>query len=586
MASSNLKLVIQKGPRQGETLEFKPRSSVRIGRVVKGNNITIKDQGISSKHLKIEFNSDSGNWEITDLESSNGTILNSTQLNPFSPTEINHADEIKLGELTSIRVEIVEISEDIGNRRNPRKQAASKSSTVLRGRVEDGLNLGENVEIREEIDNRRNPRRRAAVKIGSNLGSEVEEGSNLGESVKIREEVNSRRNPRRQAASRKGHEVEVKVEVLDEDCEAESYMTNRDLEEQNMEKGVDGNRRGCRRGRPKKVSCLVDENADDMNLGVSKNVEISTTKPEGGVSTRSTRRTKKAEDVMEKVAESKVLGMDHCKEVENISLVENKKTRGGRGRKKKVDAECLDNVQDPVVLENMIPEVSEKEVPGKVVVLREEPCEEPVGDALEQNILDDQKNEKFMEVEGCKQREDALSVRDMDEIEQPDECVALPVSEQYCADFVEQPNQQDDCVALPVSDQHRADLTDELNQQDDSVVDPSLVEGGLCDGVESNALSDEEKREVSEYEEVDEEMEANCSSRSKELNNTDVPDLEKMTLGDWFDFLEVYLPKQIYTARDQIIEDMRKRARQFDDFMLQHQKDKSKLPLPTEKAKS
>ena len=145
---------------------------------------------------------------------------------------------------------------------------------------------------------------------------------------------------------------------------------------------------------------------------------------------------------------------------------------------------------------------------------------EPVGDTLEQIILD-QKNEKFMEVKGCKQGEDALSVRDMDEIEKPNDRVALPVSEQQSADLLDQPNQQDDCVALLVSDHHRADLTDELNQQDDSVVGPSLVEGGLCDGVESNALSDEGKREESEYEEVDEEMEANCSSRGN-LENVQV----------------------------------------------------------------
>lgn len=58
MASSTLRLVIEKGPRKGDSLEFTPRSTVRIGRLMKGNNLQIKDSGISSKHLVIEFSSD------------------------------------------------------------------------------------------------------------------------------------------------------------------------------------------------------------------------------------------------------------------------------------------------------------------------------------------------------------------------------------------------------------------------------------------------------------------------------------------------------------------------------------------------
>ncbi|KAK9675828.1 hypothetical protein RND81_11G034300 [Saponaria officinalis] len=45
-------------------------------------------------------------------------------------------------------------------------------------------------------------------------------------------------------------------------------------------------------------------------------------------------------------------------------------------------------------------------------------------------------------------------------------------------------------------------------------------------------------------------------------------DLEKMTVGEWFEYLEAYLPKQIYNVTYEIIDDMRKRAKQFDDFML------------------
>ncbi|KFK37703.1 hypothetical protein AALP_AA3G017900 [Arabis alpina] len=97
-----LKLEFVKGPRDGESMEYKPGSTIRIGRIVRGNEIGIKDKGISTKHLRIV--SDSENWVIQDLGSSNGTILNSDTLDPDTPVNLSHGDVIKLGEITSIVV--------------------------------------------------------------------------------------------------------------------------------------------------------------------------------------------------------------------------------------------------------------------------------------------------------------------------------------------------------------------------------------------------------------------------------------------------------------------------------------------------
>ncbi|KAL6335507.1 hypothetical protein AAG906_029750 [Vitis piasezkii] len=93
-----LKLIIEKGPRGGETLEYQPGSAIRIGRVV--NNLPIKDSGISSKHLSFQF--ESGKWVVRDLDSSNGTLLNNAQLPLDSPTHLHDLDSIKIGESTSI----------------------------------------------------------------------------------------------------------------------------------------------------------------------------------------------------------------------------------------------------------------------------------------------------------------------------------------------------------------------------------------------------------------------------------------------------------------------------------------------------
>ncbi|KAL0744648.1 hypothetical protein Bca4012_086161 [Brassica carinata] len=42
-----LKLLFVQGPRDGESLEYKPGSTIRIGRIVRGNEITVKDAGVS-----------------------------------------------------------------------------------------------------------------------------------------------------------------------------------------------------------------------------------------------------------------------------------------------------------------------------------------------------------------------------------------------------------------------------------------------------------------------------------------------------------------------------------------------------------
>ncbi|KAK4840292.1 hypothetical protein QYF36_004902 [Acer negundo] len=50
------------------------------------------------------------------------------------------------------------------------------------------------------------------------------------------------------------------------------------------------------------------------------------------------------------------------------------------------------------------------------------------------------------------------------------------------------------------------------------------------------------------------------------------PNLEKMTLGEWFDFLEVYLPKLIAEATEETIEGMRRKAERLHDYMRQQKR--------------
>ncbi|KAH7840489.1 hypothetical protein Vadar_017585 [Vaccinium darrowii] len=154
--STTLKLIIEKGPRAGETLEFQPRSVIRIGRIVRGNTLAIKDAGISTKHLSIvSSTSPSFKWLITDLDSSNGTVLNRSTLTPLVPSDLQNGDVIKLGEYTSIKVSIE--AAHVGGvasrlRRNP-EQGDSKAE----GREDSELGLGFGGELGNAIEN---PRRR------------------------------------------------------------------------------------------------------------------------------------------------------------------------------------------------------------------------------------------------------------------------------------------------------------------------------------------------------------------------------------------------------------------------------------------
>ena len=72
-------------------------------------NLPIKDSGISSNHLSIDYSSGSGSpkWILRDLDSSNDTILNGTKLQPNTPHDLSDGDSIKISGYTSILVNII-----------------------------------------------------------------------------------------------------------------------------------------------------------------------------------------------------------------------------------------------------------------------------------------------------------------------------------------------------------------------------------------------------------------------------------------------------------------------------------------------
>ncbi|PNY03083.1 FHA domain-containing protein, partial [Trifolium pratense] len=70
----------------------------------------------------------------------------------------------------------------------------------------------------------------------------------------------------------------------------------------------------------------------------------------------------------------------------------------------------------------------------------------------------------------------------------------------------------------------------------------------------------------------------NCDDgREKEnLNGDDNwPDLNKMTLGEWFDFMVVYLPKKINDETEAIIDSMRQKAERLREYVIMYQNQKA-----------
>ncbi|KAL2530334.1 FHA domain-containing protein-like [Forsythia ovata] len=455
-----LKLIVEKGPLSGQIFGFGPGSRVQIGRVVRGNSISIKDAGISSKHVLIQFgsnlDSDSApnccQWTVTDLASSNGTILNDTQLEPSEPSVLSDGDVVKIGELTSIIVKF-------------------------------------------EV-----------------TGCEGED--NIGK---------TRRNPRRGAAGRGQRMVELMV--IDEDSElglgfkdklGDMAGNGKDVVLENEGGELGKNDQGKVRGRRTRGSNRVLENSC-AEMGNA-----------GKVSLRRTRSDQK--EVSSGALES---GEEEIvREVEYVGEVKGKGGRGGRNvsvrrTRSSKEEEKLDNSEDLDKIGDMdwgpsLVKAGHRASDRRTRSSRKE--ENFGGTGLDLGVIEGRKTRK-----GTRGKKN-----------------------------------------LPVETPEEGKVVKELNSGHE-----------ICEG-EKGKLEDVVVGLVKEGTNLGREGDAGLATTSGtkgssvEVEEEEVVDLDKMTLGEWFDYLDVYLPKQIIDATEEMILEMRHKAEKLHEFMLQQKNAKEK----------
>ncbi|KAG8098030.1 hypothetical protein GUJ93_ZPchr0013g37232 [Zizania palustris] len=173
-----LTLVVKKGRRGGETRQCRAGAVFRVGRIVTGNDLAVRDVGASERHLSIEFlPPPAACWAVSDLGSCNGTSLNGVTLVPTVPSPLSDGDIIKIGESTVLTVSIAPDSDpNPGHSRSTRHSAAvaveqEKPPTVTRrrqGRPKKAAAVAEPPEaVKEEpeeaaVVTRRGARKKAA----------------------------------------------------------------------------------------------------------------------------------------------------------------------------------------------------------------------------------------------------------------------------------------------------------------------------------------------------------------------------------------------------------------------------------------
>ncbi|KAM3263700.1 FHA domain-containing protein [Capsicum annuum] len=519
---SLLHLTMEKGPNSGQNLSYKPGSKIQIGRVIRGNTISIKDEGISSKHLSIHF--ESGLWVINDLGSSNGTFLNKIAIDPSRPTKLNNGDVIKIGEETSIKVGIEGMRVDLGE--NRRRNTRRKGLGVIDEDKELGFGNGGigNVGVGLKRTTR-------SSKRGKNEAGNVDEV----ESFSVFEGTT-----RRTRGSRKVESVKNGVDNVNE-------AENVDVERE-------GKRCPRRTGRSKEVESVIHAVA---SANAAENNDV--VERDGKRCPRKTRGSKKADVVDNAMEESESLAVV---EEEQQKKPSPRRTRGSRKVGSVKDG--TDGVQENESLAVVEEERERKPSPRRTRGSKRaqnikwtDSVEEPKNSAAID--VDKEKKVCSRRTRGSRKEEDvenrhenAGEIRELKKLGKGKGSTAKMVH-----------SEEDELMEKLERDPK--DCEEAIQSNVNEGVERNMLEGVRvefgrdgCEGSVSNVGFN-----ISEDVQMEEEV-----------------NLEEMTLGGWFDYLEVNLPKQIIDATEKMILGMTQKTEKYQEFMLQQKNAKDCDGIP------
>ncbi|MED6132975.1 hypothetical protein PIB30_023873 [Stylosanthes scabra] len=461
MEPPHLKLVMLRGPRQGESFQYPPGPAVKIGRLVRGNTLVLKDPGISTKHLSIL--TESGQWVLRDLDSSNGTIIDGATISPNTPFNLCDGATIKIGERTSIQVAFVHHHDNAAAsvppepKRNPARRGRPRKAEV-QSIEENNDNDAEGSEIVPPPESKRVTRNQKNKKVGFYVSAAVSESGAMDLDAPIQE-------PKKTRGSRKQKSV---VEISDSDSDA-------------------------------------------VNAAPGESVAVV----EEPKKTRLTRNSKKKESVVE-VSDFSAVNDP----LEKVVVAEPKKTRVTRSSKKK--GGVIDEVTDSVV--------------PKEKVAVEKPTETRVS-------RDSKKGKSLIRSSPAQNSELEVRVENVEPKETMDGDKRKELEEECGGQAFEM--EEDGKV-------------DEVVEQ---CAQGSQLEGDkIDDDDDGGGGSDEDGNSGKEGDE-------DCSVQKEDR---DCADLEKMSLGEWFDFLEVHLAKQIIDETEEMIESMKSKAERLRQYIKQH----------------
>ncbi|CAL5213290.1 unnamed protein product [Lathyrus oleraceus] len=474
-----LELQILNGPRKGDTLQFQPGSTVKLGRIVRGNNLPIKDPGISTKHLSIQI--DSGSWVILDLDSSNGTVLDGATLPPNTPFHLRDGSVVKIGEATSILVNFITATTRVEEKPMRGKRGKNNSTTKgVNSRVplqSIDENESENVVQPEPTRVTRNTR---SVRNG-NLDA-------------MEDKVEEPKKNTRAAGNLKRKQKTVTFSGLSiEDSEAQ---------EEKVEELK--NARVTRNGKNKQNVVGISESSI-VDLDVVEEEKVEERK-----NARVTRNSKNKRKVIE-ISESSVV---------EEKVEEPKKARVTRNSKNK----------------QKVIEISESSV-GDLDVVGEK-VEEPKNARVTRNLKNKQKVIEISE----------SSVEDLD------------VGEEK----VEEPK--------------NARVTRNSKNKGIVIGENSSLADGLVDVEKKKTRGGAKGKKKLQEECVDDgDGKDICDEKDSENLNEDEnwPDLNKISLGEWFDFLKVFLPKQMSNEAEAIIDSMREKVERLREYVIMYPNQKA-----------